>query len=219
MTPGQPLPLCSGATMAADPTPKSQDDETDFDGCARECRRAGTHTLTWGRCGHATDPRLPVTKDDLRGLLIAAGLVSHTKTMYDGYQSVVVHSDEEAADLALAVFRQWMFGRPEEVAAREAEALKRPKDDPAEIRARIVAMCEESAPGEHERQVRERVAIENGQGWTKDLPDERLAMVRMACGHAKLVIRNFPRLAGLTGLCPACRTGTKIVREITRGEA
>lgn len=28
----------------------------DFDGCARECRKAGQHTLVWGRCEFAEEP-------------------------------------------------------------------------------------------------------------------------------------------------------------------
>lgn len=28
----------------------------DFDGCARDCRKAGEHTLKWGRCEHAEEP-------------------------------------------------------------------------------------------------------------------------------------------------------------------
>lgn len=30
--------------------------EEDFDGCARECRKAGVHTLKWGRCERAEEP-------------------------------------------------------------------------------------------------------------------------------------------------------------------
>lgn len=28
----------------------------DFDGCARECRKVGEHTLAWGRCEFAVEP-------------------------------------------------------------------------------------------------------------------------------------------------------------------
>jgi hypothetical protein len=42
----------------------------------------------------------------------------------------------------------------------------------------------------HERQVRERVAAENGQDWTRDTPDSQLTIVRLACGHAKIVLAN-----------------------------
>lgn len=31
----------------------------DFDGCARECRTTGQHTLEWGRCEHAEQPPRP----------------------------------------------------------------------------------------------------------------------------------------------------------------
>jgi len=31
----------------------------DFDGCSRDCRTTGTHTLVWGRCGHASEPPRP----------------------------------------------------------------------------------------------------------------------------------------------------------------
>lgn len=47
-----------------------------------------------------------------------------------------------------------LFGTPEEIAAREAEAAKCKPDDVTEI-------CERAAPGRHERQVRERVAAES----------------------------------------------------------
>lgn len=36
------------------------DDETeDFDGCSRDCRTAGAHTLEWGDCEHAVEPPRP----------------------------------------------------------------------------------------------------------------------------------------------------------------
>ncbi|TYK45188.1 hypothetical protein [Actinomadura decatromicini] len=122
----------------------------EFEGCARECRKAGEHTLVWGRCGHAPEP-VPPSKDDLRGLLVAAGLTSHTVTADDGYPAVVLHSADEAADRALQVFQRWMFGTPEEIADRETEAAQRTPDD-------TVRLCEMARPGEHERRVRERVA-------------------------------------------------------------
>lgn len=120
-------------------------DGVEFDGCARECRKAGTHTHVWGRCAEAPEPT-PPSKDDLRGLLIAARLASHVQTMDDGIPSVVMHSDEEAADRALAVFQEWMFGAPEEIAARKAEADTRTPDD-------TVRLCEMARPGEHARRV------------------------------------------------------------------
>lgn len=96
----------------------------DFDGCSRDCRKTGTHTRQWGRCGLAPEPA-PPSNDDLRGQLIAAGLVSHSKTMDDGYRSVIIHSNEEAADRALAVFREWKVSivRAETVRAEKAEQL------------------------------------------------------------------------------------------------
>jgi hypothetical protein len=36
-----------------DPTPDAAEE---FDGCSRECRKAGKHTLTWGRCEHGVQP-------------------------------------------------------------------------------------------------------------------------------------------------------------------
>jgi hypothetical protein len=132
--------------------PRLQDVPEEYDGCARECRKAGAHTHVWGRCAEAPEPT-PPSKDDLRGLLIAAGLVSHVQTMDDGCNAVVVHSDEEAADRALAVFQQWMFGMPEEIAARKREVEGKEPDDPAAIRARIVGLCEKNAPGEHAERI------------------------------------------------------------------
>lgn len=36
-------------------------DTTDFDGCNRECRKAGKHTLRWGGCEHAPKPEPTVS--------------------------------------------------------------------------------------------------------------------------------------------------------------
>jgi hypothetical protein len=141
------------------PRPRLQDAPEEFDGCSRECRKAREHTHVWGRCAEASAPT-PPSKDDLRGLLIAARLTSHVTTAWDGQPSIVMHSDEEAADRALAVFKRWLFGTPEEIAARKAEVDEKQPDDPAEMRARIVGLCEKSAPGEHERRAREQVAAE-----------------------------------------------------------
>jgi len=33
----------------------------DFDGCSRDCRKAGAHTRVWGRCEHATPPEPTVS--------------------------------------------------------------------------------------------------------------------------------------------------------------
>lgn len=120
-------------------------DGVEFDGCARECRKTREHTRAWGRCAEAPEPT-PPSKDDLRGLLIAARLTSHVQDMDDGIQSVVIHSYEEAADRALAVFQEWMFGAPEEIAARKAEAATRKPDD-------MVRLCEMARPGEHAERV------------------------------------------------------------------
>ena len=49
--------------------------------------------------------------------------------------------------------RKELFGTPEEIAAREAEAAQRTPDD-------TVRLCEMARPGEHERRVREQVAAE-----------------------------------------------------------
>lgn len=35
----------------ADPTT-----QPDYDGCSRDCRIRGSHTLAWGSCAHATEP-------------------------------------------------------------------------------------------------------------------------------------------------------------------
>lgn len=40
-----------------EPTPAAED----FDGCNRECRRAGAHTLRWGGCEHAPEPEPTVS--------------------------------------------------------------------------------------------------------------------------------------------------------------
>lgn len=43
----------------------------DFDGCNSECRKAGKHTLNWGRCEHAIPPEptvsMSVVYDDTDG--------------------------------------------------------------------------------------------------------------------------------------------------------
>lgn len=48
---------------------------TDFDGCHRECRKTGTHTLRWGGCEHATPPEPTVS-------------MSKVYTDTDGYPSI-----------------------------------------------------------------------------------------------------------------------------------
>jgi hypothetical protein len=60
---------------------------------------------------------------------------------------------EHERQVRAAVFVEMFGGTPEEVRAREAEAAKRPVDDPIEL-------CERIRPGEHERQVRAKVAAE-----------------------------------------------------------
>jgi hypothetical protein len=51
----------------------------DFDGCSRECRKAGGHTLKWGRCEFGVEPEPRV--DILRVI-----------TADDGYPSIVTES-------------------------------------------------------------------------------------------------------------------------------
>lgn len=42
------------------PMPPPDDQGRAFDGCNRECWKAGAHTLTWGLCAHAVEPPLTV---------------------------------------------------------------------------------------------------------------------------------------------------------------
>lgn len=44
----------------------------------------------------------------LRDRLIAGNLVAHVQTMYDGYPSLIMHSDAVAADRAIAVFAAYL---------------------------------------------------------------------------------------------------------------
>ncbi|WP_242892558.1 hypothetical protein [Actinomadura litoris] len=65
-----------------------------------------------------------------------------------------------------AARRQWfaeLFGSPEEIAAREAEAGARTPDD-------TVRLCEMARPGEHEQRVRAKVAAEQAE-WLPELVD------------------------------------------------
>lgn len=51
-------------------------DQPDFDGCHRQCRTTGAHTLVWGGCEHATPPEPAVTVMRVRHLSDGApGLV------------------------------------------------------------------------------------------------------------------------------------------------
>ena len=78
---------------------------------------------------------------------------------FDAHPSLRAHREElrPALGAALATARKaWfaeLFGTPEEIAAREAEAAQRTPDD-------TVRLCEMARPGEHERQVRKQVADE-----------------------------------------------------------
>lgn len=61
-----------------------------------------------------------------------------------------------AAEVGAEIERQAyakLFGSPEEIRAREAEATERAPDD-------TVRLCEMARPGEHERRVRAKVAAE-----------------------------------------------------------
>lgn len=51
----------------------------DFDGCARACRKAGSHTLVWGECEYAAEPEPRIS---------IGGVV----TAPDGYPSIVLQS-------------------------------------------------------------------------------------------------------------------------------
>lgn len=66
---------------------------------------------------------------DLRDRLVVARLVSHLHTMDDGYPSIVVHSEEEAADRAIAVVAEWLRRKAADVRAT-ADLL--PNTDEAE---------------------------------------------------------------------------------------
>lgn len=48
----------------------------DFDGCHRECRKAGKHTLRWGGCEHAPEPEPSIT-------------IMRARTASDGYPELV----------------------------------------------------------------------------------------------------------------------------------
>lgn len=78
---------------------------------------------------------------------------------------VIAEVEERTQEAIKEARKEWfaeLFGTPEEIAAREAEAADRPLDDPIEL-------CERIRPGEHERRVRERVAA----GLRKDAEDAR----------------------------------------------
>jgi hypothetical protein len=55
---------------------------TDFDGCARACRKAGVHTLVWGDCEHAPASARPEPRVTIGGVRVAA----------DGENSIVLES-------------------------------------------------------------------------------------------------------------------------------
>jgi hypothetical protein len=55
-------------------------------------------------------------------------------------------------------------------------------------------------------------------GWTQRVPDERLMVVRLSCGHARLVARNLggpSMVPGGTTACAEClgasRTAVRVV--------
>lgn len=52
------------------------DQPTDFDGCHRDCRKAGKHTLRWGGCEHAPEPEPSIT-------------IMRVRTAADGYPELV----------------------------------------------------------------------------------------------------------------------------------
>ncbi|NEA21583.1 hypothetical protein [Actinomadura bangladeshensis] len=106
--------------------------------------------------------------DDLAERLIKARLTARQIVAADGYAATVIRSDAEAADAAAAVVAGWLpeierrvraqvmadlFGAPEEIARREAEAAQSTPDD-------TVRLCEMAQPGEHERQARGKVAAD-----------------------------------------------------------
>lgn len=86
----------------------------DFDGCSRDCRKAGAHTLEWGRCEHAVEPeprislgRTIIAPDGFPSIVIRSVPVSELADRIEkALRTVnVTLSDSEYAALALAAVR------------------------------------------------------------------------------------------------------------------
>ncbi len=61
---------------------------------------------------------------------------------------------------------------------------------------------------------------QNGQDWTRDTPDGQLAMVRLACGHAKIVLANVGVPGpGSSTRCDPGGSAVAALRYIARGES
>ena len=70
-------------------------DETAFDGCRRDCRKKGTHTLVWGECEFAPRPEPTVS-------------MSKVYTAADGHPSIgydVYTAEQLAEDIIEPVLR------------------------------------------------------------------------------------------------------------------
>ncbi|MET9222388.1 hypothetical protein ABZX65_26990 [Streptomyces sp. NPDC003300] len=70
-------------------------ESADFDGCSRDCRTSGVHTLTWGRCEYAAEAEPAVT-------------LMRTRLMDDGMPAIVGDrlTVTELADLIEPALRQ-----------------------------------------------------------------------------------------------------------------
>jgi hypothetical protein len=56
--------------------------------------------------------------------------------------------------------------------------------------------------------------------WTKDVPDEQLAVVRLACGHAKIVLANVGVPGpGSSTWCDQCGSAVEALRYVARRES
>lgn len=163
-----------------------------------------------------TDQPTPRPDVPMELLMIAQAAFSGRKPMADGTFVLPSNRNPWAAlhDALAAVLpaheRQVMtklFGTPEEVAAREAEARERTPDD-------TVRLCEMARPGEHERRVREQVAAEilAARG-----PDERFPSgwaSHMDQEHAALVARRETAQAE-EWRCPRCGSPRWVAASLT----
>lgn len=74
-------------------------DLSDFDGCARACRKSGAHTLVWGDCEHAPESARPVPT-------ISIGRVE--PDLGDGYPGIVMRSIPLPAWEAAITVLKWV---------------------------------------------------------------------------------------------------------------
>lgn len=106
-------------------------DETtgDFDGCSRQCRKRGEHTLKWGQCERAVEPPRP---DPEFGYWT-------TRMMEDGYPSIV------QATIPLLAVLPWASrltgDQRHEMLEEAADA-----DDPGDVIARWKRRADARAP-------------------------------------------------------------------------